>query len=327
MLKFYSDHKAVFPVLWIQSQCEESRRVVEVGCERFFNLAGYISSPRRTNLGVRTYERLAMLSCLLRKVYVDEEWVAQEYLRRCKAGAWKSEQDEESLKCWNLERIIESELIGAPVPVDLTMEEFVEVDASIQVPNFYFSWLLQTSNSPTSTPEVGFFLSLRKDLSPNPSPIHARPHAIKQSRVQWWLAKALNREKAQNWQTLLPNIGMEEGLTQRRSREGRTGHLHGGITITITSNERQASGSEPPSTMHMPALAALGLPTPELALMDGLPWWQSGGPMMAPMAGTYSSPIHPLSMKCCGRRAIQMALRLALSIKRADATANLLIIK
>ncbi|EJK52595.1 hypothetical protein THAOC_28111 [Thalassiosira oceanica] len=81
-----------------------------------------------------TYERLAMLSCLLRKVYVDEEWVAQEYLRRCKAGAWKSEQDEESLKCWNLERIIESELIGAPVPVDLTMEEFVEVDdASIQV--------------------------------------------------------------------------------------------------------------------------------------------------------------------------------------------------
>ena len=23
MLKFYSDHKAVFPVLWIQSQCEE----------------------------------------------------------------------------------------------------------------------------------------------------------------------------------------------------------------------------------------------------------------------------------------------------------------
>ncbi|EJK46095.1 hypothetical protein THAOC_35259 [Thalassiosira oceanica] len=47
---------------------------------------------------------------------------AQEYLRRCKAGAWKSEQDEESLKRWNLECIIKAELIGAPVPVDLTME-------------------------------------------------------------------------------------------------------------------------------------------------------------------------------------------------------------
>ena len=55
------------------------------------------------------------------------------YLRQCKAGAWKSEQDEESLKCWNLERIIEAELIGAPAPIDLTMEDFVDVDASIQV--------------------------------------------------------------------------------------------------------------------------------------------------------------------------------------------------
>ena len=133
MLKFYADHKTFFPVLWIQSQCEESRRVVEVGCERFFNLAGYVSSPMRTRLGVRTYERLAMLSCLLRKVYVDEEWVAQEYLRRCKAGAWKIEQDEESLKCWNLERIIEAELVGAPVPVGLTMEEFTDADTSAQV--------------------------------------------------------------------------------------------------------------------------------------------------------------------------------------------------
>ena len=25
MLKFYADHKTFFPVLWIQSQCEESR--------------------------------------------------------------------------------------------------------------------------------------------------------------------------------------------------------------------------------------------------------------------------------------------------------------
>ncbi|EJK70709.1 hypothetical protein THAOC_07910, partial [Thalassiosira oceanica] len=32
--------------------------------------------------------------------------------------------------------------------------------ANLRKPNFYFSWLLQTSNSPTSTPEVGFFLSL-----------------------------------------------------------------------------------------------------------------------------------------------------------------------
>jgi len=43
-----------------------------------FNLVGYVSSPMRTRLGIRTYERLAMLSCLLlRKVsiiiHIDEQ--------------------------------------------------------------------------------------------------------------------------------------------------------------------------------------------------------------------------------------------------------------
>ena len=61
----------------------------------------------------------------LRKVYIDEEWVAQEYLRRCKAGiSGKAKQnDKDSLnKCWNLEHIIEAELVGVPVPNDLSME-------------------------------------------------------------------------------------------------------------------------------------------------------------------------------------------------------------
>ena len=44
------------------------------------------------------------------------------------------ENGEDSLnKCWNLERIIEAELVGAPVPDDLTMEEFADADTSAQV--------------------------------------------------------------------------------------------------------------------------------------------------------------------------------------------------
>ena len=65
MLNFMYDHSKFIPTLFIQGQCEESRRIVEVGCERFFNLSGYVSSPKRTSLGVRNYERLAMLLCLL----------------------------------------------------------------------------------------------------------------------------------------------------------------------------------------------------------------------------------------------------------------------
>ncbi len=55
LLRFFGNHKERFPTMWILTQCEASRRVVEVGCERFFGLSGYISSPRQTRLGVRNY--------------------------------------------------------------------------------------------------------------------------------------------------------------------------------------------------------------------------------------------------------------------------------
>ncbi len=85
------------------SQRESSRRVVEVGCEHFFGLSGYISSPRRKRLGVRTYECLAMLAYIVHTVYIDDVLVAAEYLKRCKAGSWKKENTVEAVKCWNLE--------------------------------------------------------------------------------------------------------------------------------------------------------------------------------------------------------------------------------
>ena len=103
---------------------------VEVRCERFFNLSGYVSAPKRTRLGVRTYECLAMLASILPNVYVDMEWVANEYLRRCKCGAWKKENTAEALKCWNLERIIDAEMLGKPPPPELTLEELVQEENS-----------------------------------------------------------------------------------------------------------------------------------------------------------------------------------------------------
>jgi hypothetical protein len=124
-LKFILDHAKEFPTISIRIQCEESRKTAEVGCERFFNLSGYVSAEKRTKLGVRTYERIAMLAAILPKIYIDRALVAQEYLKRCKEGAWKKELDEEALKCWNLERIIEAELAGTQPPPATTMDEFL----------------------------------------------------------------------------------------------------------------------------------------------------------------------------------------------------------
>ena len=81
MLQFYQDHKKYFPNLWIIVQREAARRIVEVGCERFFCLSGYVSEPRQTNLGVRIYKRLAMLTSILHKVFIDDNWVARSIWR------------------------------------------------------------------------------------------------------------------------------------------------------------------------------------------------------------------------------------------------------
>ncbi len=66
-----------------------------------------------------------MLSSILRVVYINPEWVAKEYLRRCKSGALKQVSDEKSLKCWNLDRILEAEQFGELEKQDLTMNELL----------------------------------------------------------------------------------------------------------------------------------------------------------------------------------------------------------
>jgi hypothetical protein len=60
LLKFFEERKKVFPTLMILVQKKASTWVVKFGCERFFALSGYVSAPRRTRLGVRCYEHLAI---------------------------------------------------------------------------------------------------------------------------------------------------------------------------------------------------------------------------------------------------------------------------
>ena len=88
----------------------------EVGCEQFFGLSGYISSPRCSRMGVQTYEHVAMLASIIQSVSIDNHWVAQQYIEQCKKGSWKKENTEKALKCWNLECIIDAEQQGKNAP-------------------------------------------------------------------------------------------------------------------------------------------------------------------------------------------------------------------
>jgi hypothetical protein len=128
--KFALDHCTQFPTLWILVQKEAAMKSVEVGCERFFYLSVYVSAPKRTRFSVRTYECLAMLAPILPNVCIDKEWVANEYLRRCKCGAQKKENEVEALRCWNLELIIDAEMLGKPTPTEMTLEQLVQQESS-----------------------------------------------------------------------------------------------------------------------------------------------------------------------------------------------------
>jgi hypothetical protein len=81
LLKFFEARKKVFPTLWILVQKKASAWVVEVGCEQFFALSGYVLAPRRTWLGVRCYERLAMLSMIVNSLYIDPDFIAVEEIQ------------------------------------------------------------------------------------------------------------------------------------------------------------------------------------------------------------------------------------------------------
>ncbi len=125
VVKFFREHKKYFPTLWIIAQHEVAQQVVEVGCEQFFGLSGYISSPRRSRLGVWTYKRVAMKASIIQSVYIDNHWVAQQYIEQFKKGSWKKENTEEALKCWNLEHIIDVEQQGKDAPSELKLEDLL----------------------------------------------------------------------------------------------------------------------------------------------------------------------------------------------------------
>ena len=75
------------------------------------------------------YKRLAMLASIVHTVYTDNAWVATEYLRRCKARAWKKENIIEAVTCWNLERILDAEQSRQePMPEEITMDDLVRED-------------------------------------------------------------------------------------------------------------------------------------------------------------------------------------------------------
>ena len=132
LVSFLELQKECFPTLFKLAVCLASIRANEVGCERFFSTAGFVSCPRRTRLKVRNYECLATLKANIQTVYIDEEWVADTYLTMEKnKSSWLALDTGDDLEVLKLEREMHAESLGVSVdslpPIDEDLLEEPEV--------------------------------------------------------------------------------------------------------------------------------------------------------------------------------------------------------
>jgi hypothetical protein len=115
LVKFLGFNQKSFPYLYKLACCLAALRTNEVGCERFFSIAGYVSNPRRTRLKVRHYESIAMLKRNMQQVYIDEDWVVKQYMQLEQAKAWASIDTVNDLRVAALEQELHADDLGVPV--------------------------------------------------------------------------------------------------------------------------------------------------------------------------------------------------------------------
>jgi hAT family C-terminal dimerisation region len=116
LVNFLKLNRATFPTIFKLAVCLASIRTNEVGCERFFSTAGYVSCPRRTSLKVRNYEcRLSTLKANMKNVFIDDRWVVNQYQLMEQKKSWTDLDTDDDLRVLNLEREMQAEIWGVPV--------------------------------------------------------------------------------------------------------------------------------------------------------------------------------------------------------------------
>lgn len=87
----------------------------EVDCERLFNTAGYLSDPRRSNMKIRNYERLVMMTHNMHRIFIDKKWVIDKYIERSKKRDWDEKDERDDLQFIELEKELYEERFGKAV--------------------------------------------------------------------------------------------------------------------------------------------------------------------------------------------------------------------
>jgi hypothetical protein len=123
LVLFLKFNKQAFPYIYKLACCLAPLRTNEVGCERFFSIAGYVSNPRRSRLNVRHYESIAMLKRNMQKIYINEDWVVHEYMTLEKSKGWDKMDTNNDKLVTDLETELYANDLGVPIPFLPNMED------------------------------------------------------------------------------------------------------------------------------------------------------------------------------------------------------------
>jgi hypothetical protein len=96
-----------------------------LGCERFFSIASYVSNPRQTQLKVKHYEAMEMLKRNMQQIYINEDWVVEQYQHMEKTKGWELMETQNDQLVGDLEAELYAEDIGVPVEA-LQLEDLEE---------------------------------------------------------------------------------------------------------------------------------------------------------------------------------------------------------
>jgi hypothetical protein len=148
LVAFLGYNQESFPYLYKLACCLAALRTNEVGCERFFSIAGYVSNPRRTRLNVHHYETIAMLKRNLQKIYVDEDWVVKQYMELEKSKGWNEMDTRNDKLVSDLEQELFAQDLGVVVE---TLPGYDDYDDEEQVAVGVHETIDGDSNSDTDS--------------------------------------------------------------------------------------------------------------------------------------------------------------------------------
>ena len=73
-----------------------------------------------------------MPAAMIQKMYIDYEWEAKKYLCHSREKLLDIETTKDTLKCFNLERIIEADFHGMVKPAELTMADLLGESSEVE---------------------------------------------------------------------------------------------------------------------------------------------------------------------------------------------------